>query len=372
MSRLVLETDTGIIRNNARCIRTLLPPSVKMLCVVKADAYGHGALKTSEALLRSGLADAFAVATASEGAALREGGISDAEIIVLGPICEPADADSALRYGLSQAVSSAEDVLLLKNAARRSGKSASAQLKVDTGMSRTGVLGRSELDTVLDAFKNAPEVQMRGMFTHFCAADTDPEFTREQKRRFDAARETVFKAGFTPVCHAAASSALLKAGYGYDMVRAGIALYGTGVPELAGKLKAAQRLISRPAAFRRIQAGDTVGYGRTFTAARETLVMTVPCGYGDGYPRILGGRADVIVAGQRVPIIGRVCMDMLMADVTDIPAVTRHSTVTLMGSDGPETITPDELAEKAQTIPYEIMLGFSTRVERIWKDSGLK
>ena len=146
------------------------------------------------------------------------------------------------------------------------------------------------------------------------------------------------------------------------MVRPGIVLYGTGVPALADALTPAQTLSTRPIRLQRIQPGDTVGYGRTFTAKRETLVMTLPIGYGDGYPRILGNRASVLVKGRRAPLIGRVCMDMVMADVTDIPGVTLEDEVVLLGRQGEARITPDELAELAQTIPYEIMLGFASRI----------
>ena len=155
-----------------------------------------------------------------------------------------------------------------------------------------------------------------------------------------------------------------------DMVRAGIALYGGCMPELGGALQYAQTLVTRPVRIETIQPGDTVGYGRTFRAGRETVVMTLPIGYGDGYPRILSNRADVLVRGQRARVIGRVCMDMLMADVTDIPGVTTADEVVLLGAQGAQRITPDELAERAETIPYEIMLGFSPRVRREYLDEG--
>ena len=146
------------------------------------------------------------------------------------------------------------------------------------------------------------------------------------------------------------------------MVRPGIALYGCCVPEMAGELTRAQTLVTRPIRIQMIEPGDTVGYGRTFTAPRDTLVMTLPIGYGDGYPRILGNRASVLVKGRRAPLIGRVCMDMVMVDVTDIPDVTMDDEVVLLGRQGGDEITPDELAELAETIPYEIMLGFGDRV----------
>ena len=364
MRRLILETDIGAILNNARAVRERIPENVRMACVVKADAYGHGAIWVAQALAEEKLADAFAVATPSEGAALRNNGIT-LPIVVLGLPGDKEGAETSVNHNLSQAVASAEDVRLLAEAARICDCKAKAHIKIDTGMSRIGIRYAQELDGVLDAFTECPNVVPEGMFTHFCAADTDEEFTLLQKKRFDEARSRVFARGFRPICHAAASTAMLREGFGYDMVRAGIALYGTGVKELEGIVAPAQRLISHPVAFRTIEKGDSVGYGRKFIAERRTVVMTVPCGYGDGYPRLLSGKAQILVNGRRANIIGNVCMDMLMADVTDIPNVTVDTPVVLMGRDGEECITPDELARLASTIPYEIMLGFMNRVERI-------
>ena len=154
----------------------------------------------------------------------------------------------------------------------------------------------------------------------------------------------------------------------HDMVRAGIALYGTLLDELEGTLQYAQKLMCRPVRIEEIHAGDTVGYGRTFKAEKDMRIMTLPIGYGDGYPRILSNRGDVLVCGKRAKIVGNVCMDMLMADVTDIPGVDMDSEVVLMGSHGSECITPDELARHAQTIPYEIMLGFLSRIPRVYAE----
>ena len=227
-----------------------------------------------------------------------------------------------------------------------------------------GVRGAGELDALLKAWEHAPHVHMSGMFTHFCFADGDAAFTRAQFERFEAACAAVRAAGFAPVRHAAASTAMLDEAYQLDMVRLGIALYGTGVKALDGAVRPAQTLRTHPLRVCEIEAGETVGYSRAFRAARRTRVMTIPCGYGDGYPRILSGRADVLVNGRRAPVIGNICMDMMMADVTDAGEITPESEVVLLGAQGGERITPDELARLAETIPYEIMLGFSQRVAR--------
>lgn len=362
MKRLELVISMGTLIENARAVRVRVPADVKICAVVKADAYGHGAAELSQALSRERLADAFAVATPEEGRALREAGVKS-EIIVLG-LTDADGAEESVAFELAQTVDDEIGLALLERAAVRQGRRAYAQLKVDTGMTRLGVRGAEELDVLLKAWKCAPHVHMSGMFTHFCFADGDAAFTQAQLERFEAACVTVRAAGFAPVRHAAASTAMLEEACQLDMVRMGIALYGTGVKALGGIVHPAQTLRTHPLRVCEIEAGETVGYSRAFRADRRMRVMTIPCGYGDGYPRILSGRADVLVNGRRAPVIGNVCMDMMMVDVTDAGEIAPESEVVLMGAQGSERITPDELARLAETIPYEIMLGFSQRVAR--------
>ncbi len=365
MKRLELITDLGVIRQNALEIRRRVPEKAKLLCVVKADAYGHGAVRVAEMLEKARLADMFAVATPGEGTELVESGITK-PIVVLGQIADESDAETSVQYGLSQAVDSLDAARILNSAAKRAGRRAKLDIKIDTGMSRTGVLGEKALDELLSGLKTLENIEICGLFTHFCAADEDEEFTRLQADRFESARRQVFAAGYKPLCHAAASTAMLNGSYAFDMVRAGIALYGTGVEALKGTVRPAQTLITHPVSLRCLEAGQSVGYGRRFTARRDSLIATVPCGYGDGYPRLLSSRAEALVNGKRVPVAGNVCMDMLMLDVTGAGEVNKQTPVVLLGAQGDEIITPDELAEKAETIPYEIMLGFSDRVDRSW------
>lgn len=359
-----MRVSMGTLVENAKAIRARISPSVKMLCVVKADAYGHDALALSRALYD--IADAYAVAIVEEARELRQGGI-DKMIVVLGGACEESLRES-VQIGASQAVYTPEALRVLEDEAVRSGRNARAHLKIDSGMARIGVRSEEALEELLKVWKECPHVEMEGCFTHFCVAETDPEYTSGQNACFDAMLCKVREAGFNPVAHAAASTAMLNPEWQHDMVRAGIALYGSCMPEMAGELRHAQTLATKPIRIECIHAGDTVGYGRTFRASRDTMVMTLPVGYGDGYPRLLSNRAEVLVHGKRAKIIGNVCMDMLMADVTDIPDVSLDDEVVLMGSQGNECITPDELAELADTIPYEIMLGFSRRVPRMIVD----
>ena len=365
MRPTIMRVSTEAIAHNARLFRARIPSNVRMMCVVKADAYGHDAVRTAKKLLGAG-ADAFAVAIVEEAEALRGAGI-ECPILILGGAGEES-LRQAVRCGASQAVYTPRMLDILQDEASRCGKPAKAHLKLDTGMSRIGVREEDDLRAMLAFWRRCPDVQMEGAFTHFCVADTDPEFTMVQKRRFDAGLSLIHGAGFKPIAHAAATSAMLEPALQYDMVRPGIGLYGTGVPEMEGALRYGQTLVTHPIRIQRIAAGDTVGYGRTFTAKRESYIMTLPIGYGDGYPRILSNRASVLVCGRRAPLVGRVCMDMIMADITDIPGVTLDDEVVLMGRQGNQTITPDELAEYAQTIPYEIMLGFAARVTRVVED----
>ena len=355
----ILKISTEAIAANARAIRARIPEKVRMMCVVKADAYGHNSVQIAKKLLEAG-ADAFAVAIVEEAEALREAGIGSM-ILVLGGAGE-ASLRRAVRAGVSQAVYTPRMLDIMQDEAVRCGKRALAHLKIDTGMSRIGVRGEEDLSAILAWWRRCPDVEMEGVFTHFCVADTDPGFTAQQNKRFANALAMIREAGFTPIAHAAASTAMLDPALQYDMVRPGIVLYGSCVPEMADELTWAQTLVTKPIRLQWIAPGDTVGYGRTFTAKRDTLVMTLPIGYGDGYPRILSNRACVLVHGQRAPLIGRVCMDMVMADVTDIPDVDLDDEVVLLGGQRDARITPDELAELAETIPYEIMLGFGARI----------
>ena len=337
-----------------------------MMCVVKADAYGHGSVEAARLMRRAG-ADAFAVAIAEEAHQLRDAGVRE-PILILGGGGESA-LRSAVAADAAQAVFAPEMLDVLEDEARRRGVRAKAHLKIDSGMSRIGVREDTALDALLAHWREScPDVEMEGIFTHFCVAESDPAFTAEQNRRFGAALGRVRAAGFAPIAHAAATSAMAGSDFQYDMIRAGIGLYGTLAPGLEGKLAYAQTLSAYPVRIQEIRAGESVGYGRTFVAQRDSRILTVPIGYGDGYPRILSNRADALVCGRRARIAGNVCMDMLMLDVTDIPEASMESEVVLMGAQGGERITPDELAQLAGTIPYEIMLGFSPRVRRCYAD----
>lgn len=333
------------------------------MAVVKADAYGHGLAGAARAFLEGG-ADRLGVALAEEAAALREAGIN-APILILGGAGEDS-IEEAAALDAAQAVYRPDMLAALQRAAEKRGVPAKAHLKIDTGMGRIGVRGEDALFGMLDAWRACPDVLMEGAFTHFASGDTDPEFTARQDALFRGALKIIRAAGHNPIAHAAATSAFEDGRYTHQMVRPGLALYGFGAKNSG--LKGAQTLAARPVRIERIGPGETVSYGRTYQAAADARIMTLPIGYGDGYPRILSNRAQALVCGRRVKLVGRVCMDMLMLDVTAVPEASLETEAVLMGRQGDEEITPVELAALAGTIPYEIMLGFLPRLLRRWTD----
>jgi len=362
----LLTIDLNIIEANTRlCARELA--GVTLCAAIKADAYGHGLTQTARAALRGGAA-LLGVATVEEGEALRDAGIT-APVLVLAGAGGAAEAEGvavAVRRGLTLAVYDVCTLKSLERSAKALNKRVPAHIKLDSGMSRVGVRGAA-LMGLLDCWRDSPHVEMRGAFSHFACADEDEAFTRRQFEVLNKEIEAVRARGFSPVCHIANSASALRfPDTRLNMARMGIALYGAGVNQWLPQLRPAQRLTTKPSMLKWIAPGESVSYGAEFTAARKTQVMTLPVGYGDGYRRAIGGRGCALVGGARAPVIGRVCMDQMMLDVTDISSAAMDSEVVLLGAQGEEIITPDEMASWASTIAYEIMLGFTARVPRVW------
>ena len=353
-----LTVSRGALENNIALVRRAMR-GAGLLAVVKADAYGHGIVNAAN--IFAPWADGFAVANIDEAVTLREAGVRQSALALGGT--PPGAAEEAVARHISLAVFDPALLGALERAAAARDTVAHAHLKIDTGMSRVGVRLGQEMDDLLEKWKSAPHVKMEGVFTHFCDSD-DEEFTALQNRRFEMAVSRARQAGFRPYAHAAASRPAAMGRYLHDAARPGVALYGCEVRDALPDLIPAQTLTARPVRVAWIEEGDYVGYGRTFQAPRRTRVMTVPVGYGDGYMRALSGKAQALVCGKRVKLIGRVCMDQLMLDVTDVPQANMESEVVLMGRQGDERITPDELAALAGTIPYEIMLAFHPRLRR--------
>jgi len=362
----VCEIDLDAIRHNVRVMRDCLAPGVGFLAVVKADGYGHGALQVARAALSAG-ASMLAVAIPEEGEELRRAGV-DAPILVLGGI-EEAAADGVARNRLTQVVFDEARVRALSDAGVRCGEPVCVHIKLDTGMGRIGVRTQEEAASLAQLIDSLPGVRLTGCFTHMATADEDwREDTYAQIARFEqlcAAIKAVHPGEI--VRHAANTASIFRYPQAhFDMVRGGIALYGYPPVEEAKGLRPAMRWAARAVYVKTIEPGDKVSYGGLFEAQKPTRVMTVPVGYADGYRRALTGKGCVLVRGQRARILGRVCMDQIMVDVTDIPGAQAGDEVVLLGAQGDEMIDAQEMADWIGTISYEVICSPSRRVPRVY------
>lgn len=367
MRATVAQVDLAAIAHNVRLVKRCAGPAM-MMAVVKADGYGHGAVKVAQTALANG-ANWLATATADEAKELRDAGVT-APILVLGALNQ-ADCRLCVEQGVSVSASTPEQVKWLQEAAQTAGQRARAHLKIDSGFHRLGATPE-QVPAMLEAFAACRQVEMEGMFTHFAVADeADDGFVDVQAARFAQAERMVMQAGYTPIRHIANSAATLRRpALRRDMVRAGIVLYGympSGeMPEKAD-LRPAMSWKTMVLNLHTIAPGETVGYGRTFAAQTERRIATLPVGYADGYRRALSNCGEVLVHGQRAPVVGRVCMDHCMVDVTHIPDVQLCDEVVLLGSQQNQAIWADEMAGWLGTISYEILTDLSKRVPRVYE-----
>lgn len=361
-----IQVDLNAIAQNTRVLRQAIAPTPHMMAVVKANAYGHGLIPVAKTALENG-ADHLGVAIPEEGEALRRAGI-DAPILVLGPV-NAQGAEASVRWGLIQTAFDRERVRMLEDAAAKLGLTAQMHLKIDTGMGRIGVRAKEELLSVLDEISACPHVRLTGAFTHFADADGETdEYSWAQIAAFEEMRALLPK---DILFHAAASAAGVRYPQArYQMVRQGISLYGCPpVPE-SPKLVPALSWHTEVAYVKTLPPGASVSYGRTYRTDRETRIATLPVGYGDGYHRALSNRAYVLIGGKRCPVTGRVCMDQIMADVSSLPPEECKigAPVVLLGRQGNEEITAEELGAWAGTISYEMLLAPTARVPVIYSE----
>ena len=355
--------DLQAIRDNVRALKGAVGEYVQVMAVVKADAYGHGMTKVARAALEAG-ATFLGVATPDEGVLLREDGIN-APVLIFGALGKDS-AEAAVSYGLTQTICRPEMVDWLNTECLKQKKKAFVHLKVDSGMGRIGVRTAEEAQPILDTLKKCPAVKLTGAFTHFADADGETQdFTFWQLRVFEDIC-SILPANI--LRHAANSAAALRYPQAhFDMVRPGIAMYGCPPVKTDLPLRPAQRWVTEIVHVKEIAQGDTVSYGRTFTADKPMQVATIPVGYGDGYHRMLSNRGKVLIGGNLAPIVGRVCMDQTMVDVTDIPQAVPGAQAVLLGRQGENEILPDQLGEWAGTISYEMLLAPTTRVPRSYE-----
>lgn len=359
--------DLAAIRHNVAHLMSLLTPGAQVLVAVKADAYGHGTLAVARAVLKAG-AHGVAVATAEEAVALRERGIKGM-ILVMGPLYSLDQYQEMARQGIDFAVLS-EDMAAKIKELRGTGLRARAHLKVDTGMNRQG-LYPWQVEGFLEAIRGTPGVELAGIMTHFACAAEDPATIDKQLERFLPVVERVRQEWPHVLAHAANSAATMCAPHSHlDLVRCGCAVYGLSPWQkdpLAEGLRPALTWRSQVALVKRVPAGEGVGYGHAFRTDSPTSIALVPIGYGDGMFRALSNRGQVLIRGQRYPIVGRVSMDSFAVKVGDEDRVQPGDIVTIIGVDGNDRITAEEVAHWVDTINYEITCDIALdRSERIF------
>ena len=369
--RCYAEISLEAIGHNIREVKKRLPEGVKLLGVVKANAYGHGAVPVASYLENQ--VDYFATATIEEAIELRENGIS-APILILGYV-SPSQYGDLVEYDITQTIDSYAQALALEKEAARQNRKAKAHLAVDTGMTRIGFQVTEHDADEAAKIADLPHIELEGMFTHFsCADQEDKTYCSMQMEKYDKMTALLAERGVTiPLRHICNSAGIMEFDdHRFEMVRSGIITYGIYPSEEVKK----ERLDLIPALswkshvihVKEVGPGIGVSYGATYVTEKPmTRIATVSAGYADGYPRALSNQGCVLIHGKKAPIIGRICMDQMMVDVTDIPDVQVEDVVTLVGTDGDETITIEEIANPAARFDYEMLCDISSRVTRVYK-----
>lgn len=372
--RVYAKIDLDAITDNMKHIREKLPEGVNLFAVVKADAYGHGAVPVASAL--QDIVDGYCLALVEEAVILRQKGISK-PLLLLG-YTDPYQYHEILKYDISQTVFSYEMAKELSKAAVASHAVARVHIKLDTGMGRIGFLINEESVNEVKKIAELPNLLIEGIFSHFSTADEeDLTYTKEQFAKFNWFVNELDKAQISiPLKHIANSAGIMEYPESYmNMVRAGIITYGLYPSEEVHKekllLTPALELKSHIIHVKEVPEHTSIGYGRTFITTRPlTKVATVPVGYGDGYPRSLSNKGRVLINGQSAPIIGRVCMDQFMVDVTDIDKVSEGDVVTLVGRDGGNMLSVEEVADASGSFNYEFCCDIGRRVPRVYYRDG--
>lgn len=362
------EVDLDAITANVRAFCRFVGPKVLVIAVVKANAYGHGAVPVARAALRGG-ASHLAVHRLLEGVELRQAGIG-APILVMGYV-PPDGADEIVRWGLTPTVTTMEFARALSARAQAAGLTVPVHVKVDTGMGRFGLMPEEVLPFV-QTLVSLPGIYLEGLFTHFCTADSAaPSYMQTQFRRFLDVLEGLNGAGISvPIRHACNSAATMRLPQAHlDAVRPGIAIYGLDPSSEwppVFPLRPAMTLKSRVVRVQTVPPGWGIGYGRTYIPDRPMRVALLPVGYGDGYHRILSNRGAVLLHGQRAPVLGRVSMDQIVVDVSHIPQVQEGDVAVVFGCQGEAKLRAEEVAAWAGTINYEVTTSILPRVVRIY------
>lgn len=374
-SRVYASVDLDAIIYNMEQMHQHINPNTKMIAVVKTDGYGHGALPIARVLQEKPYIWGFAVASVEEGTALKKNGIS-LPVLVLGSVF-PEQIEAAIEHEIRLTVYCEEVAQLIEREAIRCQKKAYVHLKIDTGMARLGFCPeKEELETAIRVGK-LPNLVLEGVYTHFAKADeTDKTYTKMQQEGFQHAVKTLRAAGLTfPYEHCSNSAGIIDiADANMDLVRAGIAMYGLypskEVDKQSVRLKPALELKSKVASVKQIKAGTCVSYGGTFKAPCDMTVAVIPVGYGDGYPRSLSNKGSVLIHGQKAPILGRICMDQFMVDVSAIKQTAFGDEVTLVGRDGDAFLSVEELSDISERFNYEFICDLGKRIPRVYRKNN--
>jgi alanine racemase len=376
------EVDLEAIAHNVRELRRITDPGADLMAVVKANAYGHGAIEVARKALENG-ADSLGVARIEEGIELRKAGVKES-VLIFG-YTPPALARKLIAFDLTQTVWSYPTAQALSHVAVSSNKPIKIHLKVDTGMGRLGLLPDCRRPPVIDqnlmdnavreveSISSLAGLELEGVYTHFATADSsDKTYTGKQFEIFVGFLNELRRAGMNPpLCHAANSAAIIDMpGTHLDMVRAGIAIYGLYPSDNVNKrrivLKPAMTLKSKIVHLKKVSSGFKVSYGSTYQTLKPTTIASIPVGYADGFNRGLSSRGHMLVRGRRAPIVGRICMDQTMLDVGYIPDVDLEDEVVIFGNQEDESISVDEIAASLNTINYEIVSALTVRVPIIY------
>ena len=368
------EIDLTAFRHNLQNLRKYLDPQTRIMAVVKADAYGHGAVPCARIAVESGAANYLGAGVIEEGIELRENGLN-APILILGSIF-PDEAEDLVRHNLATILCTQPLAQALSKEAEKQDKTVSVHIKVDTGMNRLGI-SPENLPALLDQVRNLKNLKIEAVSTHFSSADDeDLSVTQAQLEEFQTALTILQKeGGHTPIVHCANTSALFKFPEShFNMVRPGLILYGVlpspslrpVIDQGENPFQPVMQWKSQIILLKPIAKNQPVSYSGSFTTQRDSLIATLPIGYADGLHRMLSNKMDVLIRGRRAPQVGNICMDMILIDVTDIPDVQAGDEVVIFGRQGDEMISVEELAVKGKTIPYEILCSVSKRVPRIY------
>ncbi|MBI3870930.1 MAG: alanine racemase [Verrucomicrobia bacterium] len=373
-ARCWVEVDLDALRTNLAWIKHRVGPGVRVITVVKADAYGHG-LKSIAALLMQSGTDLFGVATLAEDAAIRSVG-QGWPVLMLGAAL-PDELESAIKDGVMLTISSAEELTRIATLAASLKRTAAVHLKIDTGMGRLGA-SPDEAGKLARMVRSAGNLSLAGLYTHYANVEEEAAYTRNQRETFRRSRELVKAEGGDPEwIHCANSGGvLLELPDGCNAVRPGLLVYGIIPPgsRLGGRI-AAQSFVpalswkARVSFVKEIRAGARLSYGGAFTAPKKMRVATVSAGYGDGFLRAASNRGEVLIQGRHCPILGRVTMDQMMVDVTRLASVIPGEEVVMLGNQGAASLRAEDLATWMGTIPWEVLTGITYRVPRIYRGS---